>query len=103
MRSSQHDRRWLPGQVLVLLVCLCLTGYFAYHAKFGRYGFEARSQLVSHRTLLDFEIKSLEANRQRLKHDVTLLSDHTPHPDIIDEIARVDLGFAGPTEFVIFD
>lgn len=103
LRSSEHDPRWRPGQALVVLTCLSFSAYFAYHSYYGRYGFEARSRLVAQQTLLEFEIKSLEATRSRLERDIALLNATPAHPDIIDDIARRELGFAHPRDVIVFD
>ncbi|MGH1417603.1 MAG: FtsB family cell division protein [Hyphomicrobiaceae bacterium] len=102
MRSSEYDRRWRPGQAFFSLTCLCVSAYFAYHSYNGRYGFEARSRLIEQQTLLDFEIKSLEAARSRWQRDIALLNANPPHPDIIEDVARDELGFAHPDELVLF-
>jgi cell division protein FtsB len=85
----------------VLLLCLGLTAYFAYHAINGRHGLEARTRLVARSQLLEFEIKSLEAVRAKLERDVALLSPDLPNPDLVEEIARDVLGFAHPSDRVL--
>ena len=100
LRQPKHEGRLRIRQVTVLLLCLGLTAYFAHHAIYGRHGLEARSRLIERSTLLEFEIKSLEAVRAKLEHDVALLSPDTPDPDMVEEIAREILGFAHPDDFV---
>lgn len=85
----------------MLLLCLGLTAYFAYHAINGRHGLEARKQLIERSSLLEFEIMSLEAVRAKLARDVALLSPDLPDPDLVEEIARDVLGFARPGDRVI--
>jgi cell division protein FtsB len=85
----------------VLLLCLGLTAYFAYHAINGRHGLEVRSKLIERSALLEFEIKSLEAVRAKLERDVALLSPDKPDPDIVEEVAREVLGFVHPDDVVI--
>jgi cell division protein FtsB len=85
----------------VLLICLGLAAYFAYHTMYGRHGFEARQSLIERSSLLEFEIKSLEAVQARLQRDVALLRPDLPHPDIVEEIARDVLAFAHPAEKVV--
>jgi cell division protein FtsB len=82
----------------VLLLCLGLTAYFAYHAFNGRHGLEARQDLIERSNLLEFEIRSLEAVRAKLERDVALLKPDLPDADLVEEIARDVLGFARPTE-----
>ncbi len=86
---------------MVLLLCLGLTAYFAYHAINGRHGLEVRSRLIERSALLEFEIKSLEAARAKLERDVALLSPDKPDPDIVEEISREVLGFAHPGDLVV--
>ena len=85
----------------MLLLCLGMTAYFAYHAISGRHGLEARSRLIERSTLLEFEIKSLEAVRAKLQRDVALLAPELPDPDIVEEIARDVLGFVHPDDRVV--
>jgi len=85
----------------VLLLCLGMTAYFAYHAISGRHGLEARSRLIERSTLLEFEIKSLEAVRAKLQRDVALLAPELPIPTFVEEIARDVLGFVHPDDRVV--
>lgn len=109
LRPSFHIRRNNPTrraavvlrQVLVLLSCLSATGYFAYHARYGRHGYEARAQLLERSALLDFEIKSLESVRSKLERDVALLSPELPNADLVEEIARDVLGYVHPNDRIV--
>jgi cell division protein FtsB len=101
LRQPNHDRRMRLRQITVLLLCLGLTAYFAYHAINGRHGLETRSRLIDRSALLEFEIKSLEAVRARLQRDVALLTPDKPDPDIVEEIAREVLGFVHPDDVVV--
>lgn len=76
-----------------MLICLGLTGTFAYHAIHGRHGLETRSRLISRSEGLEFEIRGLETVRARLQRDVALLSSTPPDSDLVAEIARDVLGF----------
>lgn len=84
----------------MLLLCLTLTAYFAYHAANGRHGLEARRTLIERSSLLEFEIRSLEAVRAKLERDVALLKPELPDADLVEEIARDVLGFARPSDRV---
>jgi cell division protein FtsB len=88
-----YDRRkGRRRQVLVSLCCLLAIVYFAYHATSGRRGYEARSHLIQRASVLEDEIKRLEAARARLARDVRLLE--AGDPDLIEELAVERLGFA---------
>ncbi len=85
----------------MLLFSLSATAYFSYHAIHGRHGLEARSAIVERADLIEFEIRSLETVRARLRHDVALLSPDVPDPDLVEEIARDVLGYVHPRDRVI--
>jgi len=87
----------------VLLLCLGLTAYFAYHTLKGRHGLEARDRLAERESALQFEIQSLEAVRAKLERDVALLRPDLPDPDFVEEIAREVLGFAHPRDRVVLE
>jgi cell division protein FtsB len=95
-----NARMRLP-QLTVLLSCLGLTVYFAHHSIYGRHGFEARTALMERASLLDFEIRSLEAVRSSLERDVALLEPELPDPDMVEEIARDTLGYVRPEDKVL--
>jgi len=85
----------------VLLLCLSLTAYFAYHTLKGRHGLEARERLLERESVLQFEIDSLEAVRSRLARDVALLRPDLPDADMVEEVAREVLGFADPRDRIL--
>lgn len=101
LRQTLPDRRGATRQSLVLLFCLGLTAYFVYHAIHGRHGLMAREKLLERSSILEFETRSLEAVRDRLKRDVGLLSPELPHPDIVEELAREMLGFVHPADRIM--
>lgn len=88
---------------MVLLGSLAATVYFALHAVYGTHGLLARSRLIERSEMLEREIASLEAVRRSLRRDVALLSTEPPHHDLVEEIARSVLGFAGPADFIVLD
>ncbi len=99
--GSEKRSRARVRQTLVLLACLASATYFAYHARYGRHGLEARAQLQERLALLEFELKSLETVRFKLQRDVALLSPEVPNADLVDEIARDVLGYVRPGESVV--
>jgi cell division protein FtsB len=101
LRKSLHDWRSRLPQLTVVLCCAAVTIYFAHHALSGRYGLEARNQLMERSNLLDFEISSLEAVRSKLARDVALLSPELPDQDLVEDVARDVLGFARPDDRIL--
>lgn len=101
LRQSPYEKRVALRQGAVLLTCLSMTAYFAFHAIHGRHGFKARTDLMERSQLLDFEIRSLEAVRSHLAHDVALLTPQIPDADIVEDVARDMLGFVRPGDVFV--
>ncbi len=87
--------------IFVLLGCCALAAYFMQSAIEGKYGLEAQTKLIERSAELGREIRSLEAVRAKFQRHVDLLSAEPPTPDIIEEIARRDLGYAYRDETII--
>ena len=90
-------------QLTVLLCCIGLTVTFGHHSIYGRHGLEARKALMERSSLLDFEIRTLEAVRSGLERDVALLTPELPNADLVEEIARDQLGFVAPGDKLLLD
>lgn len=87
---------------LLLVVCLALIGYFSYHAIEGDHGLHRRTALAKKITLLEEELSSLQRERQRIEHEVSLLTTRAKtDPDALDEQARALLNYAHPDEIVV--
>jgi cell division protein FtsB len=91
----------VPRRTTVLLLCLGLTTYFAYHAINGQHGLEARSRLRERSTTIERDISALEAVRTNLAREVAGLSQTHPDPDLIDEMARRMFAVSMPDERII--
>ena len=82
-------------------VCLAMIAYFGWQALTGDRGLlteGARTRALAERTA---ELRSVEMRRRELEVRVTLLRDDHLSRDLLDERARVVLGFAAPDEYVI--
>lgn len=101
MRVPNSGRRTKLKQGVVVLFCSGLIAYFGHHAIYGRHGLEARTRLIERSSLLDFEARSLDAQRAKLQRDVALLARAKPHPDLIEEVARDVLGFVKSDDIVV--
>lgn len=85
-------------RALVLLCALAATWHFAHHALFGRYGIETRQILTERMIIARGKLAGLDAVRVDLARDVALLATEPPHPDLVEELARANLGFARHTD-----
>lgn len=81
---------------------MCLIAYFGYHAVQGDLGLLAYLKLSHQIDALEAEAAVVSAERQALEHRVALMSPEGVDPDLLDERARYDLGFAHPDDLVIF-
>ncbi len=88
-------------KVLVLLTCIGLTSYFAFHAISGKHGLKAHSRLVSQSAVLKGQIADLEAVRARLESQIALLS--AADPDYISELAGRLLGYSARADIVVVE
>lgn len=87
---------------LLLVVCLALIAYFSYHAVEGNHGLHRRATLAKRITQLEDELASLQRDRQRIEHDVSLMTERAKTtPDVLDEQARALLNYARPDEIVV--
>ncbi len=97
--SDRSHRRSLQSFV-VLLVCVALASVFCFHTIYGLHGLEVRSQLTQRSTSLSRDIRALEAAQTKLQRHIRLLRAPV-HQDIIEEVAKSQLGFAYPDEKII--
>ena len=98
--SYRPRTRWrtFGWQLFTLVSCTALSAYFTYHTVAGRYGLQARTELSSRVTILEFEAESLDHARSSLKNEIALLAPDQPDPDLVAELARDVLGYARPSD-----
>ena len=97
-------RRIAPGQFFVLLICLFLSCYFAYHTIKGKHGLEARISLNEHAFSLERRLTGLKVVRARLERDIALMGKGSVNHDMLDEKARELLGYArGDEQILLID
>ena len=79
------------------------TAYFAYHALAGEQGLgkwtDMQSQLAEKQAIL----AELEAENAALQKDIARLTPGQVDPDLVEFLARRDLGFVYPGELVLTD
>ena len=81
---------------------MCLIGYFSYHAVQGDLGLLSYLKMDRQIETLEARAASVAQERATLEHRVSLMSPSGVDPDLLDERARYDLGFAHPQDVVIF-
>jgi cell division protein FtsB len=87
--------------LVVTLVCLALLGYFGWHAFKGPRGFAHEEVLEAQAKKLASERDELRAERKRLDRRVALMRPESIDPDMLDELARAELGYVKAGDLVI--
>jgi cell division protein FtsB len=82
-------------------VYVALIAYFAIHALTGERGLLGERQREETLKARRTELAELQAQRRDLQARVRLLRDDHLSRDLLEERARVVLGFADPRDFVI--
>lgn len=98
--TRQYRKSKLARLVVPAMACAVLA-YFVVHSKSGRYGLEARAELVQTLASSEARYETLRDRRERLETRVELLRDGTLDRDMIDERARQALNFSDAAELTI--
>jgi cell division protein FtsB len=78
-----------------------IIGYFAFQAYHGNYGLLAQRGYEQEIANLTLERDALKLERAELEHRVGLLRADKLDPDLLEELARRELGFALPNDLVM--
>ena len=89
--------KWAAGAMSLTIA------YFAYHAFAGEQGLgkwtDKQTELADKRAVLE----ALEAENAALQKDIARLTPGQIDPDLVEYLARRDLGFVYPGELVLVD
>ncbi|MBN8967118.1 MAG: septum formation initiator family protein [Rhizobiales bacterium] len=95
------------ARLKAVLTCIALyaiaagfIAYFGVNAYTGRYGLDARVELDQEIARQTTELADLKAERLKLEHRVSSLRSDRVDPDMLDEQARLQLGYASPRDLV---
>ena len=78
-----------------------LVLYFAYHAFAGEQGLGHWSDMQSRLSDKRQELAEIQAANDQLRGDIARLTPGTVDPDLVEELARDDLGYVYPDEIVV--
>ena len=95
LRNGYLSRALLPG------VLFCVGFYFTFTAVQGNNGLFQRIQIEAERDELAEELARLEAEVARMEILTRRLSNEYLDLDLLDERARVVLGYARPDELIL--
>lgn len=88
-------------QVLLVMLCVLIVGYFFYHTIKGERGWFAMLRLQREVTVAEETLARLQDERSELRHRTQLLKKDSLDPDLLDEKSRELLNYAKPNEIVI--
>ncbi|MDK9697464.1 MAG: septum formation initiator family protein [Siculibacillus sp.] len=100
MSTRQRKKSYLRP-LLVPVIALGFSGYFAWHGWHGSFGIEARRQLAVEAGRLGEELARVKAERRAVERRVALLRASSLESDMLDERAREILGLANSNEIAI--
>lgn len=95
------ELRLRARHVIGPVIGICAIGYFAYHAISGQRGILALRQLSQQVAVANVEFESVRSDRMALERDVKLLHPESLDPDMLDERARLMLGYGYPDDIVV--
>jgi cell division protein FtsB len=99
-RSVVRKRR---AHILLPMIGLAVTAYFAWHAAHGAHGFLAREELQREEVRLSAELAGLRSHRRRLEQQVELLRPDSVDPDFLEQRAIELLNFADINDHILTD
>lgn len=87
--------------LIVMIVCMSLLGYFGWHGYYGPRSFDHRDALAAKAQALDAKVAGIREERQALERKVSLMRPESIDPDMLDELARSTLDFGKPGELIV--
>jgi cell division protein FtsB len=93
--------RFLRFELLVSLGCIALLGYFAWHAWHGPRGWNYAARLQLELATHEAELSQLQEQKAKLEAKVKLIRPESVDADVLDELARSELGWVGRDDLVI--
>jgi cell division protein FtsB len=100
MVTRRRLRTVLHTLALYCIVALAIA-YFGVNAYSGNRGLVASQDLERRIVQLTGEKAGLAQERERWEQRVRLLKPESIDPDLLDELARSRLGYAGPNDLVM--
>lgn len=96
------QQRYVVKHNVVAIIGFCLCFYFTYHIISGERSYLRLLSLERSADHLSAEYDDLHDDRQTLENKVAMLRPGSIDPDLLEERARVVLGYQHPDELVVF-
>lgn len=94
-------QRYPRFDLLVSLGCIALLGYFAWHAWYGPRGYGYIKGLQAELVALQAELDGEQARKDELEAKVMLMRPESVDADLLDELARRELNWAGRDDLLV--
>ena len=94
--------RRVGTRLMILAVILAAWAFFGWHARYGARSFAYQAAVQHRLEQTRARLEQVRARRKRLEARNALLRAESLDPDMLDEMARRMLGFAGPREQITF-
>jgi cell division protein FtsB len=98
---SHRRRHAILTAIGLYLFAGLFVGYFAVNAFTGRHGLRAQQDLDVQMASMQKELGELKAERAGLERRVALLRADRIDPDMLEERARVLIGYVDPRDLVL--
>jgi cell division protein FtsB len=96
-----NEIRVRARKILPTVLAALVVGYFSYHALHGERGFLAWRELKGDIVAAQKVEAQLAQQRARLDRRTALLRDDNLDPDLLEERARVLLGYGNSSDLVV--
>jgi cell division protein FtsB len=87
--------------LLVSIGCFALLGYFAWHAWYGPRGQGYVVRLEAELAVLRADLEQSKAQKDKLKDKVMAMRPESVDADLLDELARSELGWVGRDDLTV--
>jgi cell division protein FtsB len=86
---------------LVGIGCVALLAYFAWHGSYGPRGRHNAEMLQVKLAGLQDELAQAQHRKAELEARVVLMRPEHVDPDLLEELARRELGWVGPQDLIV--
>ncbi len=90
--------RRMGTRMAILAVILAAWAFFGWHARYGARSFAYQAAVQERLKQTRARLEAVRTRRKQLEERNALLRSESLDPDMLDEMARRMLGFAGPGE-----
>ncbi len=99
--NKLYQQRFVIRQNLIFLIGVCLTVYFSYHTIQGNRSYLRLMSLGTVISKTQNEYDALRAEREAIEEKVVMMRPGSINRDLLEERARLVLGYRHPDEKTI--